>query len=245
VKPNRGYGVLSSGRRKKNGSNTATDAAGSAQRLPRAPAPRVAAAPRQLQTRWLIGVAGFILLGGLLLLYAVPLYSKHTSVVVMARDVQMGSTLTVGDVTTADVSVGEQVAVVHPQDGILGKTALTDLRRGSLLSPGLVGDAAVLAAGQVLVPVRVKLGQRPQQGLTPGQVVLAVPAPQDPTSPGGTVLTAVQPIRATVASFGQPDPATGDVVVDVRVPTADAVGLARAAGTGSVTLVVLSGGAAQ
>lgn len=213
-----------------------------AEAVPRAPAVKVAAAPRQLQTRWLIGVAAFILLGGLTLLYAVPLYSRHTSVVVMARDVQIGSTLTAGDVTTADVSVGDQVAVVHPQDGILGKTALTDLRRGSLLSPGLVGDAPLLADGQDLVPIRVKLGQRPQQGLTPGQAVLAVPAPQDPTSPGGTALTSAQPFRATVASFGQPDPATGDVVVDVRVPAADAVGLARAAGTGSVTLVALSGG---
>ena len=33
-----------------------------------APAPKVAAAPRQLQTRWLVGVAALVLLGGLLLL---------------------------------------------------------------------------------------------------------------------------------------------------------------------------------
>ena len=198
-----------------------------------------------MQTRWLIAVAALILLGGLLLLYAVPLYARHTTVVVMARDVTIGSILPAGDVTTADVSVGEQVAVVHPQDGILGKTALTDLRRGSLLNPALVGDAPVLAAGQDLVPVRVKLGQRPQQGLSPGQAVLAVPAPQDPTSPGGVALTTASPIKGVVVSFGEPDPATGDVVVDVRAPSADAVALARAAGTGSVTLVVLSGGASQ
>lgn len=240
LKRNRGS-ILSSAL-KQNGPNTV---AAAAQSGPRAPTPRVAAAPRQLQTRWLIGVAAFILLGGLVLLYAVPLYTRHTTVVVLARDVQTGSTLTAGDVTTADVSVGDQVAVVHPQDGILGKTALTDLRRGSLLSPGAVGDAPVLTAGQDLVPIRVKLGQRPAQGLTPGQAVLAVPAPQDPTSPGGTALTTAQPIKATVASFGQPDPATGDLVVDLRVPAADAVGLARAAGTGSVTLVVLSGGGSQ
>ena len=216
-----------------------------AQSPPPAPAPKVAAAPRQLQARWLIGVVALILVGGLVLLYAVPAYTGHTTVVVMARDVKLGSTLSAADVTTADVSVGKQVAVVHPQEGILGKTALSDLPQGSLLSPRLVGQAPTLAAGQDLVPVRVKLGQRPAQGLTFGQAVLAVPAPVDPTSPDGTVLLAVQPIRATVASFGEPDPATGDVVVDLKVPQADAVALARAAATGSVTLVVLSSGGSQ
>lgn len=237
MKPNRGR-MLPSARRK-GGSNTAPG------QIAPAPAAKVAAAPRQLQLRWLIGVAALVLLGGLLLLYAVPLYSQHTSVVVMARDVKVGATLTAADVATADVSVGDQVAVVHPQDGVLGKTALSDLPAGSLLSPRLVGDAPTLANGQNLVPVRLKLGQRPELGLSAGQAVLAVPAPADPNSPGGAKLVQVQPIGATVVSSGQPDPATGDVVVDLRVPQADAVGLARAAATGSVTLVLLPGGGGQ
>ncbi len=237
MKPNRGS-MLPAARRK-GGSNTAPG------QIAPPPAVKVAAAPRQLQLRWLIGVAALVLLGGLLLLYAVPLYSQHTSVVVMARDVKVGATLTAADVATADVSVGDQVAVVHPQDGVLGKTALSDLPAGSLLSPRLVGDAPTLANGQNLVPVRLKLGQRPELGLSAGQAVLAVPAPADPNSPGGAKLVQVQPIGATVVSSGQPDPATGDVVVDLRVPQADAVGLARAAATGSVTLVLLPGGGGQ
>lgn len=228
---------LPSGRRASN-----TDPKADPSQVPPAPPVRVAAAPRQLQTRWLIGVVLVVGLGGLLLLYAVPMYGGHTTVVMMARDVKVGSTLTAADVTSADVSVGDQVAVVHPQDGVLGKTALSDLAAGSLLSPRQVGAAPPVAAGQDLVPVRLKLGQRPQQGLTPGQVVLAVPAPADPSSPAGTALSGAAPIKATVGSYGEPDPATGDVVVDLRVPEADAVGLARAAATGSLTLVVLSGG---
>lgn len=211
--------------------------------LQAAPAPKVAAAPRQFQTRWMIAVAAVVLLGGLVVLYALPQYTKHTPVIVMARDVRMGSTITAADVTTADVSVGDQVEVVHPEDGTLGRTALADLPRGSILSPGQVGAARTLSAGQNVVPVRLKLGQRPQQGLTSGQAVLAVPAPPDPSSPAGSALTQLQPFKATVVSSGDPDPATGDVVVDVRVAEADAVGLARVAATGSVTLVVLPGGA--
>ena len=50
-------------------------------------------------------------------------------------------------------------------------------------------------------------------------------------------------MKASVASAGEPDPATGDVVVDLRVPDGDAVSLARIAATGSLTLVLLPGAA--
>ncbi len=189
-------------------------------------------------------MAVLVLLGGAVIVYAVPLYSGHTTVVVAARDVKMGSTLSAADLTTADVAVGPQVAVVHPQDGVLlGKTALTDLSAGALLSPREIGDAPVLAAGQQVVPVRLKLGQRPQQGVSAGQLVLAVPAPVDPSSPAGQALSQAQPVPATVVSAGDPDPATGDVVVDLRVPDSAAVGLARNAATGALTLVLLPGAA--
>lgn len=218
---------------------------GTGGQVPAAAPPRVAAAPRQVQTRWVVLAAALVLLGGLLLLYAVPLYAGRTAVVVLARDVRAGATLTAADLTTADVSVGEQVAVVRPQDGVLGKTALADLPAGSLLSPRQVGESAVLTAGQVLVPVRTRLGQRPQQGLGFGLELLAVPAAEDPSAPAGQALAQVQPIRATVVSVGEPDAATGDVVVDLRVPDKDALGLARAAATGSVTLLVLPRGGGQ
>ena len=227
------------------GPNTLAAGSNTASPGPRpAPAPKVAAAPRQLQTRWLIAVAVLVLLGGAVMLYAVPLYSGHTTVVVMARDVKMGAILSAADLTTTDVAVGPQVAVVHPQDGaLLGKTAVADLSAGALLSPRQVGDAPVLAAGQQLVPVRLKLGQRPQQGLSAGQQVLAVPAPVDPNSPAGQALSQAQPVQATVVSAGEPDTATGDVVVDLRVPESAAVGLARNAATGALTLLLLPGAA--
>ena len=61
--------------------------------IPAAPAPRVAAAPRQLQTRWLVAVVAVVLLGGVLLLYAVPLYAGRSPVLVLARDVKAGASL--------------------------------------------------------------------------------------------------------------------------------------------------------
>ena len=190
----------------------------------------------------MIAVAVLVLVGGLAVLYALPQYTRHETVVVMARDVKMGQTITSADVMPADVSVGDQLAVVRPGDRTL-RTALTDLSKGSILSPAQVGDGSPgVAAGQNLVPVRLKLGQRPTQALIPGQSVLAVPAPLDPTSQGGAALTQLAPFSASVAAAGDPDPSTGDVVVDLQVASGDAVGLARAAATGSVTLVVVPAG---
>ena len=201
---------------------------------------KVAAPPRQFQTRWMIAAALLVLLGGLGVLYALPVYAKHEAVVVLVQDVKMGQTITSSDVTTADVSVGDQLAVVRPSDRTLGRTALTDLVKGSILSPAQVGEGQPdLVPGRDLVPVRLKLGQRPTQALTAGQSVLAVAAPLDPTSQGGAVLTQLAPFTATVAAAGDPDPSTGDVVVDLQVASGDAVGLARAAATGSVTLVIV------
>ncbi len=229
--------------RRRPGPNTAEGDPGVDEALRPAPAGRVAAAPRQFQTRWMVAVALLVLLGGLGVLYALPHYAGHEAVVVMARDVKMGQTITAADVMTADVSVGDQLAVVRPTDRTLDRTAMTDLAKGSILSPAQVGDGSPgLAAGRNLVPVRLKLGQRPTQALAPGQAVLAVPAPLDPTSQGGAALTQLAPFTATVASAGDPDPSTGDVVVDLQVAATDAVGLARAAATGSVTLVVVPGG---
>jgi len=48
-----------------------------------------------------------------------------------------------------------------------------------------------------------------------------------------------------VISSGDPDPASGDVVVDLQVPESDAVALARIAATGSMTLLVLPNGSGQ
>jgi len=228
--------------RRRQGSNTAADSPGSEPPGLPSPAVKVAAAPRQFQTRWMITVLLLVLFGGLGVLYALPHYTGHESVVVMARDVKMGQTITSADVTTADVSVGDQLAVVRPSDRTLTRTAMTDLSKGSILSPAQVGDGQPgLGAGQNLVPVRLKLGQRPTQALVAGQSVLAVPAPLDPTSQGGSALTQLAPFTATVAVAGDPDPSTGDVVVDLQVASGDAVGLARAAATGAVTLVVVPG----
>ena len=171
--------------------------------LPGAPGPRVAPTPRQWQPRWLLGVASVVLVGGLLVAYALPgACTPASRCWCWLRDVPAGAVLSGADVSSTQVSLDPGVAVVRPGDGVLGETALVDLSAGSVLSPAQVGSAPSLTAGQTVVPVRLKLGQRPQAGVRPGALVLAVPAPADPSGGAGAGLSQQPPVTATVVGVG-------------------------------------------
>jgi len=51
--------------RRRPGSNATAGVTGADQAVPAAPAVKVAAAPRQFQTRWMVAVAVLVLVGGL------------------------------------------------------------------------------------------------------------------------------------------------------------------------------------
>ena len=89
--------------------------------------------------------------------------------------------------------------------------------------------------------MQLKPGQLPAVGVASGQRVLLVGTPVD-TGPGSAAVSSTDPIEATVAESGQPDPSSGVTVVDVRVPQDAGVSLARMAASGNVTVVVLPSG---
>ena len=184
-----------------------------------------------------------VALGGLLSMWAVSSYADRDRVLVIAQNVAVGHKITVGDLAGADLSVDPRVAAfaVEQQDQVIGKVALVDLAKGTLVNPSQVGQSPLLTAGQVLVPLQLKPGQLPAVGLAPGQRVLLVATTAD-TAQGAPAGGAAEPIEATVSESGVPDPSTGVTVVDVRVPQDAGVVLARMAAGGNVTVVVLPPG---
>ena len=72
-------------------------------------------------------------------------------------------------------------------------------------------------------------------------MVLLVATPAD-TAQAGPAVGGADPIKASVAESGVPDPSTGVTVVDVRVPQDAGASLARMAAGGNVTVVVLPPG---
>lgn len=212
--------------------------------VPPPPAARVAAAPRQWRMRSILAAAMIVLLGGLVLAWAVPAYSKRDQVLVLAQDVRAGETLTAGDLVRADLSIGPPISAVKLADAdqVLGRMALSDLPKGAVLTRGQVGTSRGLAQGQVLVPLPLKAGRLPARGVGPGQQVLVVPAPESLDAPAAKAISGTAPIRATVVESGTMDPSSGVTVVDVQVPQDQGAALAQLAGTGAITLVALPPG---
>ena len=181
-----------------------------------------------------------VVLGGLVSMWAVSSYAHRDRVLVVAQNIALGQTITVDDLAGADLTLDPRVAAftVERQDEVIGKVALVALAKGTLVNASQVGQSPALVAGQVLVPLQLKAGQLPAVGVAPGQRVLLVATPTD-TAQGTALGTPAEPIEATIAESGEPDPSTGVRVVDVRVPQEVGVALARIAASGSVTVVVL------
>jgi hypothetical protein len=215
-------------------------------RVPPPPVVRSAAAPRQWKPRQVLLAVLVVALGGLLSMWAVSSYAHRDRVLVIAQNVAVGHRITVDDLAGADLTLDPHVSAftVAQQGDVIGKVALVDLAKGTLVNPSQVGASPLLTAGQVLVPLQLKPGQLPSVGVAPGQQVLLVATPVD-ASPGVSAGAPADPIVATVAESGEPDAATAVTVVDVRVPQDVGASLARMAAGGNLTVVVLPAGAAK
>jgi SAF domain len=208
--------------------------------VPPPPAVRAAAAPRQWKPRQVLLAVLVVVLGGLVSMWSVSAYAHRDRVLVMAANVPVGARITIDDLLGADLTLDPRVAAftVDQQGQVIGKVAVVNLAKGTLVNPSQIGASPLLTAGQVLVPLQLKPGQQPAVGVAPGQPVLVVPTPVD-TAQGVAGGIPADPINATVAEAGEPDAATGVTVVDVRVPADQGGSLARMAAGGNVTVVVL------
>jgi hypothetical protein len=188
-----------------------------------------------------------VLLGGLLAFAAGRMLTAHTEVLAVARDVQVGSTITADDVTVANVTSDPNLLPIPAaqQSEIVGMVAQVPLSRGELLTRAQVGTGTGLTAGEMLVALPLKEGQFPARGLTPGQQVLIVPTPGatgSTSDTGATRGTSERPTEATVAEVGSANPTTQVTVVDVRVRDADGPTVAQLASTGGLALILLPEG---
>ena len=219
--------------------------------LPPAPPVRTAAARRRASRKSLVLSVLVVLLGGLLAFSAGQMLTARTEVLAVARDVQVGSTITAEDLTVANVTSDPNLSPIpaSQQSQIVGMVAQVPLTRGELLTRAQVGPDSGFTAGEMLVALPLKEGQIPARGLVPGQQVLIVATPGStgatggsgaPT--GGTDGAPDQPVDATVAEVGSLNQATQVTVIDVRVSADDGVRVAELASTGNLALIVLPAG---
>ena len=207
--------------------------------VPAPPVVRQAAAPRQWSPKALAAAVLLVLLGGLVVMVALPRYAERRDVLVMARPVKAGQVLVAQDLTTAKVAAGPDVSTIAADQAstAVGKITRADLAAGVALAPSLVAEDTGFDAGQALVGLALKTGQVPSAGIQVGQSVTIVGTPG--TTAGQPGVWASASYSGVVVSLGAKDPATGVMVLDVRVPVADAPKVARLASTGNLAVLAL------
>ncbi|MEU0002196.1 SAF domain-containing protein [Streptomyces microflavus] len=208
--------------------------------------PPPVAAPRMLKQRrrrpGLIALSvALIAAGGLsgAVLYAAS--GQRAAVVVVSRDVPVGSLIAKEDLGQASVALDPAVKSVKASEAeaLVGQRAAVDLRAGNLLSPAQVTDKTLVGPGDQVVGVSVKPSQLPATKLTPGQKVLVVSTPDpDAAAVDKPVPTTPKVLAATVIAVGAPAVGTGSSVIDVAVPAKDGPGLAARVATGNVALIM-------
>ena len=168
---------------------------------------------------------------------------RRIEVIAIARTVPFGQALVVEDLRAATLPTDSGLAAMPwtAVDGVVGRTAGTDLLPGQVLTAAAVANAAPPAAGEALIGVAVKPGQLPGAGLSPRDEVLVVPTTVTPsgTSGGADAGAGWEPIRATVLRTGEVD-AAGQRTVDLLVRETAAAEVAGLAASGQVALVLVA-----
>jgi hypothetical protein len=119
-------------------------------------------------------------------------------------------------------------------DSVIGQRAALDVAAGGLLTAETTTDQALPPDGQSIVGISLTTAQAPALPLQGGDRVRIVVTPgQNGADPAGAPPFSVAEVVDT-----QFDEATGNTVVDVLVPYADASVLASRAATGNVALVL-------
>ncbi|MFE3998031.1 SAF domain-containing protein [Nocardioides sp. YIM B13467] len=156
---------------------------------------------------------------------------------VAARNtIDRGDLITADDLTTTQISGDNALKIVPGEtlDELVGKRAALDISAGGLLTPEMTTEDNMPPAGKSIVGI----------SLTPAQVPAITPRNGDKvrvvaTTGEGGELASGAPLATSAEVIGaSTDEVSGNTVVNVLVPYADAAVLADRASTGNVALVV-------
>jgi hypothetical protein len=203
--------------------------------------------PRHRRRRMLVFGLLLIVVGALAAAYLYTGIGDRVSVVVVTRDVPIGTQIDASDVATTRIAADPDVALIPGRQlrQVVGRLAAVDLRKGTLLAPSQVTTTLNPRPGQQVVPVALKVAQLPARGLSPGDQVLVIATPgdqaQDQATTGSGPGPLTQDTAATVDQVSSPD-ADGNVRVDLVVDARVGPAIAKQASTGRLAVVLTSRG---
>ena len=190
---------------------------------------------RRRRSYWIVGVAlmAVAIVGAVFLVDAMRATS---TILVLARDVPQGETITADDLKTAEVNSDSTIATVAAVDKgrIVGQSAAIPLQIGSALNPSSVTSAVIPSGENTLVGITVTVGKLPAEPLLAGDNVRIVDTPrdQDDSPVQGPVVANAQVVSVREI------PETGQTTVDVLVKKDEASWIAARAATNRVAIVL-------
>lgn len=193
--------------------------------------------PRLRRRPALVAAAiGAICVGALLAGWAWTATTNTQEVLVARQTIERGEVIEADALARLRVSADPALTPVPGSqfDQVVGQRAALDIAAGAMLTPASFAAAVVPSAGQSVVGVAVSAAQVPGLGLQFGDRVRVVVTPaQGEELPNGAPLTS----DATVVGV-HTSTETGQTVVNLLVPRADAAVLATRIATGNVSLVL-------
>lgn len=165
--------------------------------------------------------------------------TEKSPALALSSDVQRGEVIEASDLHVVYVASDDPIAHL-PRDAsaeVIGRVAVTDLVRGTLLTRGHVAARASLGADEGVVGLALDPGQFPTEGLLPGDLVNVVAAaPEGQVDGAGSASVLAR--RAEVYAFDAIG-TQGRQFVSLRMPEDVANRVAGAAERGPVRLVLV------
>jgi hypothetical protein len=202
------------------------------------PAATALAPPPKLRRRpaLIAAAVGAICIGALLAGWAWTATTNTQEVLVARHSIERGAVIEADDLTRVRLSADPALKPVAAAqlDQVVGQRAAVDIAEGGMLTPGSFTSEVVPSEGQSVIGVALTPAQAPGLDLQYGDRVRVVVTPaQGEELPAGTPLTN----DATVVGVHTSEE-TGQTVVDLLVPKADAAVLATRIATGNIALVL-------
>lgn len=208
---------------------------------PAAPPATAFTPPPKLRRRPSLIAAGVVAvcLGALLAAW-VWSATTDTREVLAARDtIHRGEVITAADLERVRINAdpGLKPVPASAYEEVVGQRAALDIAAGGLLTTESATSGALPPEGQSIVGIALTQAQVPALRLRGGDQVRIIVTPGD----NGDAPTGSPPFTTAEVVDTRLDEATGNTIVDVVVPHADAGVLAARAATGNVALVLDSG----
>ena len=184
----------------------------------------------------MVAAIGAISIGALLAGWAWTATTTTQEVLVARATIERGEVIGAEDLARLRVSADPALRPVPSTelDQVVGQRAALDIAAGGLLTPNSLTTEVVPSEGQSVVGIALTPERAPGLELQNGDRVRVVVTPtQGETLPAGTPLSS----DATVVGV-HTSTQSGQAVVDLLVPRADAAVLATRIATGNITLVL-------